>query len=259
MTQDPTSIAQEPCMLLDWDSAFFGFPIAKVQGDILTKERMQAIDAWCYRNHISCLYFLGRPDNQQTTILAEDNQFRFVDIRVELKRVKSGFERFPELDRTILVRAARDDDLPALQTIARCNYQDSRFYYDRNFDSESCQSLYATWIEVSCKGYADAVFVANDPVHGPVGYITCHLDEGARRGKVGLMGVAHEARGQMIGTGLVFQALEWFGNYDLDHTVVVTQGRNHLAQRFYQRCGFFTQSVSLWYHKWYHSPPNSNG
>ena len=32
---------------------------------------------------------------------------------------------------------------------------------------------------------------------------------------------------------------------------VVTQGRNIAGQRLYQRCGFLTRSVELWYHKWY--------
>jgi hypothetical protein len=32
---------------------------------------------------------------------------------------------------------------------------------------------------------------------------------------------------------------------------VVTQGRNSKAQRLYERCGFLTRSVQLWYHRWF--------
>ena len=32
---------------------------------------------------------------------------------------------------------------------------------------------------------------------------------------------------------------------------VVTQGRNARAQRLYQRAGFVTESVRLWFHRWF--------
>jgi len=32
---------------------------------------------------------------------------------------------------------------------------------------------------------------------------------------------------------------------------VVTQGRNLAAQRLYQRNGFVTASLQLWYHRWF--------
>jgi hypothetical protein len=31
---------------------------------------------------------------------------------------------------------------------------------------------------------------------------------------------------------------------------VVTQARNVPAQRLYQKCGFITRSVELWFHRW---------
>jgi ribosomal protein S18 acetylase RimI-like enzyme len=31
---------------------------------------------------------------------------------------------------------------------------------------------------------------------------------------------------------------------------VVTQGRNIASQRLYQKHGFVTQSIQLWYHRW---------
>jgi hypothetical protein len=72
----------DPCAILDWDSAFPGVRVAKVQSDSLTEERVRDIDAWCKGNDIRCLYFLGRPDDPTTTRVAEESHFRLVDIRM---------------------------------------------------------------------------------------------------------------------------------------------------------------------------------
>ena len=45
-------------------------------------------------------------------------------------------------------------------------------------------------------------------------------------------------------------ALDWFATQGVEKVTVVTQGRNGAAQRLYQRCGFVTGSIHLWYHKW---------
>jgi len=50
---------------------------------------------------------------------------------------------------------------------------------------------------------------------------------------------------------MIQQLLEWFTSRQIDPVFVVTQGRNVGAQAFYQRNGFITHSVELWYHKWY--------
>jgi dTDP-4-amino-4,6-dideoxy-D-galactose acyltransferase len=50
---------------------------------------------------------------------------------------------------------------------------------------------------------------------------------------------------------LVDQALAWFAQQKVTRVQVVTQGRNILAQRMYQRSGFVTHTVKLWYHRWF--------
>ena len=37
----------------------------------------------------------------------------------------------------------------------------------------------------------------------------------------------------------------------IDRVQVVTQGRNVRAQRVYQRCGFVSAQLQLWYHRWF--------
>jgi dTDP-4-amino-4,6-dideoxy-D-galactose acyltransferase len=141
----------------------------------------------------------------------------------------------------------------ALRHLAAASHRDTRFHFDAHFPRPLCDALYAHWIQASCEGYADAVLVAG-PEGAPVGYVTCHLDRasgGVPEGRIGLIGVAESARGQGLGPQLVRQALTWFADHGAASVSVVTQGRNVAAQRLYQRCGFLTRDVHLFYHKWY--------
>ncbi len=242
-----------PCEILDWDTAFWGFRIARLRGSSLGEAQMPEVDGWCRRHEVSCLYFLSRADDPQTTRLAEDAGFRLVDIRVTLSR--STADAFPQRNRPCagaLIRPSRPADVPTLKEIARRSHSGTRFYVDPLFPRRLCPALYEKWIEVSCQGYADVVLVAESG--GPAGYISCHLDGEQRRGRIGLVGVADEAQNRGLGQALVLGAVDWFAARGAAEVSVVTQGRNGAAQRLYQRCGFLTKTLELWYHKWYLLP-----
>ncbi len=243
-----TAMEAEPiCEHLEWDSKFFGRRIARVKGTFLTDTGIVNIRTWCEDNRIDCLYFLADSTDAKTSRLAESNNFHLVDVRVTLDcpvRAKHA-----PGDSPLNMRSALERDIPRLQTIARVSHRDSRFYYDGNFPSPLCDSLYEVWIEKSCRGWAGNVLVAE--VGGePVGYISCHLPT-HKTGKIGLLGVGEKAQGKGVGKDLVGEALRWFANQGVESVNVVTQGRNVRAQRLYQRCGFVTRSVELWFHKWF--------
>jgi len=171
-----------------------------------------------------------------------------VDVRMTFEHQLSGIVESANGD--TVVRMARAEDVVPLQGVARQSYYGTRFYFDQNFPRQLCDLLYEEWIKASIEGYADAVLVAElDGI--PVGYISCHLDRKSSTGKIGLVGVSSRVRGQNIGRTLVSNVLEWFSAQGTQKVIVVTQGRNYLAQRCYQRCGFLTKKVHLWYHKWY--------
>jgi len=241
--------SQEPCEYLEWDTTFFGFPIARVRSNSLTPELATAIDNWCAEHRTHCLYFLARPDDASTTRTAEDHGFRLMDVRLVFEHELGSIA--PPSGNSIRVRPVESGDVDALLSIAQDSYHDTRFYFDAKFPRHLCDSLYRTWIKLSCEGYADAVLVAE--TDGLLaGYISCHLDNKKNNvGKIGLVGVATQARGRGIGQALVCHALEWFRGANATKVSVVTQGRNVSAQRLYQRYGFATESVHLWYHKWF--------
>ena len=238
--------ASGPCELLEWDTEFWGVPIGRVVG----REVGPKVDEWASANGIACMYFLAPSDAPEAVRAAEESGFKLVDVRVELDRPSSG-------DEAIAIRPARADDVDQLRTLAgRVHRGETRFYADPGFADERCDELYALWIERSVAGWADEVFVAEaelvaDSHKLVAGYVSCHADEARGRGSIGLIGVGEAARGQGVGASLVNAAVAWSRGRGLPNVSVVTQGRNVQAQRLFQRCGFRTAAVDLWFHKWY--------
>jgi ribosomal protein S18 acetylase RimI-like enzyme len=248
------------CHLLEWDTAFFGKRIATVDGDYLTPQILAEIDGWCERQRVDCLYFLARADDSRTAELATQGGFRQVDVRIRLDKrlvrpvefLESGKGRALPDDGVperwgIRPALARDED--RLAAMARVSHTDSRFFFDPGFSRASCEALYERWIRESCHGYADIVLVAETDFDVG-GYVTCHLEEGPEKARIGLLAVAGEARGNGLAQALLRHALTWFQGKGCDVVTVVTQARNVAAQRLYQRTGFLTASVGLWYHRW---------
>jgi dTDP-4-amino-4,6-dideoxy-D-galactose acyltransferase len=232
-----------PCHALEWDSHHFGCRIARVQCQ-LTPATAQGAIAWCRENHVDCLYLTVACNDAQAVRVAEANGFQLVDLRVTLEHQLVG-----PLPPPPSVRLCRESDIPALSDIAAASHVHTRFYADGRFPRERCDALYRAWIERSCRGWADAVLVA-DHDGWPVGYVACHLHPN-QTGSVGLMAVAAGHRGFQLGTQLVNAALQFFLDHGRTRVLVVTQGRNLEAQRLYQRCGFVTESMVLHYHRWF--------
>lgn len=236
------------CEYLAWDSDFFGHRIARIKVNVLTPSTISQILSWSEANDIACLYLLADPTDRVTVNLAEDNRFRFVDIRVTLER-EIGLNEENLGSPAIQIRRSVSSDIPFLCEIARGIYRDTRFYFDSHFSRENCESFYATWIDKSCNGYADIVLVAE--LEGmPVGYISCHRNDHGK-GRIGLVGTSSNARGIGVAQSLIDCSLRWFRDNGANSVTVVTQGRNHKALRLYERKGFLTVSFQLWYHKWF--------
>jgi GNAT superfamily N-acetyltransferase len=240
--------AQAVCEFLHWDSHFFGRRIARVLSPCLTEKLITDIHSWCGEHKIDCLYFLAASSDQRTARLAQENGFRFVDARVtldlDIERPCGAGDRVTGT----IIRKATEADIDSLRVLARCSHRDTRFYYDGNFPLRRCDELYETWIEKSCRGWAKNVLVAINGVDVE-GYISCHVPS-AGSGHIGLVGVSEKSRGKGIGRELLVNAIRWFCEEGVQIVTVVTQGRNVRAHRLYQRCGFVTRSVELWFHKW---------
>lgn len=237
------------CERLAWDSEFFGVGIGRVRTKHLSSAILEATDRWCAANAIDCLYFLGEANDAPSIRCAEDFGFELVDIRLTLARRILPEEEVAAIPQDSAIRLVLPTDLDPLRAIARSSYHDSRFYFDGRFPVEKCDSLYETWLEKSCASRSGVVLVA-EWQGSPAGYVTCDR-VGVATGQIGLLGVASSAQGVGLGRALISSAIGWFRRQGFNRAQVVTQGRNVRAQVSYQRGGFFTQSVQLWYHRWF--------
>ena len=237
--------------ILEWDSTFFGIKIGRVAlnsapPDVLAKA-VEAADL----GGIQCLYWLVPCNDPLSLQAAQACGFRLVDIRITLetdlgeKPLDSFAAPYPDLQP---VRLYVKEDLPAILTLARQSHRDSRFFFDGNFSEDKCAAMYAQWIQRGLTTRPDLIFVAGP--HGqPTGYCVCDLWDD-RTGNIGLIAVDPRWRETGLGTALVCAALRHFASAGMRWVTVVTQGRNMASQRLYQRCGFVTKSLQLWYHRW---------
>jgi dTDP-4-amino-4,6-dideoxy-D-galactose acyltransferase len=232
----------ELCKALEWDSDFFGRRIARYCGDSLTEETADTALDWCRSHNIDCLYLLLRVDPESAAV-ADRLGFVHTDTRVTLAR------RLADLEQSQTeVRPAEASDIPALQSIARAGHLDGRFYHDQHFPKETCDAFYGTWIENSCRGWADRVLVtASNGL--PTGYISCHVEPVAQ-GSIGLIAVGEQHRRNGYGGKLIRGALQYFGERGVETVRVVTQERNRDAMHLYERHGFSVESSGLYYHAW---------
>lgn len=237
--------AAAACRILDWDSAFFGLGIGRAWPPI-DEAGARRVVGWAAANAVDCTYLLLDCSDLASARSAIGVGFRFVDVRVTLMRV--GPETLAASPGPATIRPASPDDVPSLTTIAEEAHGDTRFAVDPGFPAGRARALYAAWITTCCQGGADIVFV-HEAAGRPAGYITCRRQPDGV-GEIGLFGLAEWARGRGIGRALVEAALAWFRQNDITVVRVVTQGRNRGALRLYERCGFYTESVELWFHRW---------
>jgi GNAT superfamily N-acetyltransferase len=242
------AVASDVCSYLEWDSAFFDKRVARANCARLGESKVSELLDWCRDHGIDCLYFLADADDAETARMAQQNDFREVDVRLTLERLIAQEDPLSRPAMDSRVRLARESDLTVLRQLARTLHHDSRFYHDEHFDRDKCGLLYAAWLEKSFNDASQAVFVPEADGQ-PVGYITCETR--GQETQIGLLGVAPAFAGQGLGKALVQQFIPWSALKGSRRGTVVTQQRNSAAQGLYRHCGFIPASAQRWYHRWF--------
>ncbi len=235
------------CRHLAWDSDFWGFPVARLEGSLLRKGVTANVLDWCQANGIQCLYFAADGSDAETLQQAHQAGFQFVDIRVDLEcDAPAGTVKVPG---ELPVRRVVESDLAVVTAIARTAHYDTRFFKDLNFERSKCAKLYEKWINRDFEVGQMLGFFPDQRADAG-GYVT-FTQESAEVVRIGLIAVEESLRGRGGGRILLNAAMSAAAELGAKKIRVATQGTNVAALKFYEKAGFRVSDVKIWFHRWF--------
>jgi ribosomal protein S18 acetylase RimI-like enzyme len=235
---------------LNWDTEYFGFPIAQIISSRIDQNAMEEIWRYCQENKIHLLQYKCDCHDRPSVLLAEEHGFHFADIRLTFERSLTDIEAAHPANDEFTFRIGQPKDIEKLKEIATDLYVSSRYYFDLGFPRDKVRTLYQDWVRKAVLGLFDdlAYLVCKDDE--PLGYTTCRFEkEGLTR--ISLVGIEGKYKGNGLGEKLMDYSLRQITTKGCDKVEVVTQGRNYVAQRLYQRSGFITNKTEIIYHRWF--------
>jgi len=239
----------EPCELLEWDSQHFGFRVARLTSPAPGEDEVRAALAWSRTEGVRCLYFLCDAAAVESARLARARGFDPVDVRLTLVRRFDLYPVQPPARGSLAVRQATEADLEAVWALTPGIFESSRFYKDRRFPRARVDALYQRWVERDFRTPGRLLLVG-EMGRRVVGF-SCGSYEGAGEGRLGLIAVEASARRRGVGVTLADMMVLGLHERGASHCVVATQGGNTASLRLYEKRGFRTVSVQLWFHRWF--------
>jgi dTDP-4-amino-4,6-dideoxy-D-galactose acyltransferase len=232
---------------LEWDSEFFGFPVARVDWHGPDEAALDAALALCGDRGVRCAYLLLPADDLVGAEHAQARSFRLCDVRTELDRPLVASDA-AGVEGNCAIGPVAPWQIAALEQLAALEFPGSRFYADPRFERERCRELYVAFLHRGLCGVAGRQVLSEASGKG---FIVFCLDRRRRVGRLELLAVAESTKGSGLGKALIGAAHKEFARAGLDSTEVVTQASNVTAQRLYQRDGYRTRNYALWFHRWF--------
>ncbi|MCP3982761.1 MAG: GNAT family N-acetyltransferase [bacterium] len=234
---------------LEWDSAHFGFPIARVEPGNLPLTDLESDLGEASRAGLRLIYCL-RPLDQT---IPEKTLVRFggrtLTASVLYRKGLEGDrkERRDELTIETLRDVPLSDDLRRLAPSIGLY---SRFRLDPDIPKEAFVRMYEIWIERSLKGeIAEQVLVARGADGTTLGIVTVVRPD-PQTGRIGLVGVTEAARGQGVGGALVAAAEAAMEAGGAIWAEVATQLENDAGRALYESLGYEPGTPERAHHFW---------
>ncbi|UPU37641.1 GNAT family N-acetyltransferase [Geomonas paludis] len=235
--------------MLDWDSGFFGFKVARILPERLQGAELQAALVGLEQAGVTLAYWACDPDDHGSQQAALESGGFLAD-----RKVTYCIDAATMRDRSIAAtgipveRYLDQVTTPELEDLALQAGVYSRFRIDPRMPREKFEALYRLWIRKSVEGQiADQVLVARESGR-IVGMVT--VGRKGERADIGLVAVDASMRGKNLGGALVHSAQQWALQNGFDVAQVVTQGENLAACRLYEKWGYKVDSVRNIYHFW---------
>jgi len=235
--------------LLEWDSKFFGFPIGRINKNNINESDYFEIETFSRKNKLRLLQFQCDVNDPISILTAESLGFHFADYRVNyLMEIQDKEILELHLSDEFCVRHAYEADSLALQNIAGSTYRSSRYYFDLNFPRDKVDEFYKNWVSKSVIGLFDDLTLVFEYKNIVIGFICITICEHTAR--FTLVGMHEKYSNKGLGKIFFKQAINMLKKKRLRYIKTITQGRNIIAQNFYNKVGFKIEHVEIYYHLW---------
>jgi len=234
-------------VLLEWDSAFFGFPVARILttkahslqlGRILSK----------LRQRVALAYWMTDGGDLESAAAAKSHGGVLVDRKITyVMNLASGGEAAPEAG--IVCEYVEGTSNSFLEDLAIQSGEHSRFNVDQKIPKDRFEEMYRIWMRRSVsRELADKVLV----VRGEGDSISAMITVGDKNGQgdIGLVAVDSRWRGRGYGTALMLASRRYFVSKGYKYSQVVTQADNVAACALYRKSGYVVEKVENVFHFW---------
>jgi len=220
--------------ILEWDTKFFGFKVAKLESLILDSKLLRKVIEKAHKENIKCIYCLSNSKNED---LLKTLGFNKIDEKIEFSNIIRHNNDENELD----IKEAREEDISAIKRIASNAFRGkTRFYKDNHFNLKKVDELYELWIDklINDENSTIIIIKKNDKI---IGFNGISLKNG--EGRIDLIAVDKKYKNKGYGSLLVKQAYKFFDQLNLKkkNEMKVTGKRiylrtlteNDVTQRYY--------------------------
>lgn len=232
--------------ILEWDSSFFGYPVAKIMAQAITAGKLEPLVAEAKKNGTRLIYLFTDPSDTVSAQAAKSIDAKLVDQKItyhiyinktDVATVDAHIEEF-----------LGDHPTAQLVNLSLQSGLYSRYKIDPEFKNNEFERLYLAWIENSVnKKIADHIFVYMEDCR-ELGFVT--LKARSDHAQIGLIAVDESSRGKAIGKKLVAAVINKLQNKHIPELDVATQIDNADACNFYEKAGFKGLKTENIYHIW---------
>lgn len=235
--------------ILSWDSNFFGFKVVSITPNRLTILELEHLLTLLRQEDVSLVYWDSDPVDEVSQKAAIKLGGFLADTKilysVNLNKLSGVFITSSNIYIEEYKENVACSDL--LSLAVECGMY-SRYKLDKFISSSKFEELYRLWIIKSVnRTLADAVFVAR--YNGRI-IAMVTVSRKNKVGVIGLLAVDKSFRGKNVSKDLIITAHKWYLTQGCEIGRVTTQRVNHIACKFYEKCGYSVENISNYYHFW---------
>lgn len=229
---------------LEWDSKFFGYPVARIVFDQLGFDNMDDLFRQLISEKIRLTYFFVPESETKLNKHIAKKGCILVDQKTTFSKTT---ERQIKYSNYIVEFTETEINNRLIKLVLQAGLF-SRYRVDKNFTNNEYERLYIEWLTKSInRTLALKTFIAKKD-SDIIGLST--LSEKSGFADIGLVAVDENFRGQGIAYDLIHFADNAAFDLGYNKIKVVTQLQNMGACRLYEKCNFQIENITNIYHYW---------